>query len=142
MPGWNGTLAQRASLGLAAFYLVNGIVGLIINPDFGTGSDLTSRQFLVDWNGWHAASAIALAPIAAAAATRPRWAVGFLLGNAIGNVAESVWALIDNTPLGLLYFPNLATDVALHFCLAAVSLAAYFAQLARDRGAAPRTAGA
>lgn len=144
MSGWSGTLAQRVSIGLGVFFLVTGIIGLIINPDFGTGSELTSKQFLVDWNGWHAVSAIALAAIAFVAAARPLWAVVFLAGNAIGNVAESVWAVIDSTPLGLLYFPNVATDVVLHLVVAGVSMVAFFAQLGRDRdrGAAPRTTGA
>ena len=38
MPGWNGTLAQRASIAIGAFYLLTGIAGLIVNPDFGTGA--------------------------------------------------------------------------------------------------------
>jgi hypothetical protein len=141
MPSWNGTLAQRFSVGLGVFFLVTGIMGLIINPDFGTGSELTSQLFLIDWNGWHAVSAIALAAIAFVAAARRLWAVAFLAGSAIGNVAESVWALIDSTPLGLLYFPNVATDVILHLAVAGVSLGAFLAQHARDRGAASRRSG-
>ncbi|HUR13225.1 MAG TPA: DUF4383 domain-containing protein [Mycobacteriales bacterium] len=142
MPGGNGALAQRASIWLGVFFLVFGIIGLIINPDFRTGPELTSKQFVIDWNGWHAVSAISLAAIAFVAAARPLWALVFLAGNAIGNVAESVWALIDRTPLGLLYFPNVATDVVLHFAVAGVSLVTFFAQLARDRAAALRTTSA
>ncbi|HVE97824.1 MAG TPA: DUF4383 domain-containing protein [Mycobacteriales bacterium] len=142
MPRRSRTLAQRVSIGLGVFFLVNGIIGLIINPDFGTGSELSSKQFLVDWNGWHAVSALALAPIALAAAAHRRSAMVFLAGNTIGNVAESVWSVIDRTPLGLLYFPNVATDVALHLSVAGVSLAAFLAQLARHRGPAPHPIGA
>jgi hypothetical protein len=133
MFGWSGTLAQRVSIGLGAFFLVTGVIGLLVNADFGTGSELTSEVFLIDWNGWHAVSAIALAAIAFVAAVRPPWAVVFLAGSAIGNVAESVWAVIDRTPLGLLYFPNVGTDVVLHLAVAGVSLIAFFAQLGRDR---------
>ncbi len=135
MPGWNGTLAQRASIWLGAFIALGGIVGLIVHPDFGTGSDVSSELFLIDWNGWHAVSALALAATAFIAAAKPLWAVAFLAGNAIGNVGESVWAMIDSTPLGVLHFPNIAADVAFHFAIATVSLVAMVIQLRRDRAA-------
>jgi uncharacterized protein DUF4383 len=140
MPGWNGTLAQRTSLGLAVFFTVLGIIGLIVNSDFGTGSAVNSDQFLIDWNGWHAASTLLLAVIAFLSAAKRRAAVAFLAWNGVANVAESVWAMIDSTPLGILDFPNVATDVALHLVVTVVSLAGLFVQLARDRAAGPRPA--
>jgi hypothetical protein len=142
MPGWGGTLAQRVSLGLAVVNAVFGVIGLIVNPDFGTGSELSSQQFLIDWNGWHAVSALVLGATAFVAAARPLWAVAFLAGNAVANVIESVWAVFDRTPLGVLYFPNVATDLALHLAIAAVSLIAVIAQLARDRATRQQVASA
>jgi hypothetical protein len=142
MPGWNGTLAQRVSVGLGVFFLVNGIIGLLVNPDFGTGSELSSEQFLIDWNGWHAVSTLALAATAFVAAARPLWAVAFLAGNAVANATTAVWALFDSTPAGVFDLPNVATDVVLHFAVTAVSLIALFAQLARDRAVGPRLTGA
>jgi hypothetical protein len=133
MPGWNGTLAQRFAVGFGVFFGVFGVIGLIIHPDFGTGADLSSEQFAIDWNGWHAVSSLALAATAFVTAARPVWARAFLLGNAIGNGTTAVWAMFDSTPLGVLDLPNVATDVVLHFAVTAVSGAAYFTQRSRDR---------
>ncbi len=140
MPGWNGTLAQRVALGLALLNAVFGVIGLIVHPDFGTGSDVSSELFLVDWNGWHAVSALLLAATAFIAAAKPLWAVAFLAGNVVANVGESVWALFDGTPLGILDFPNVVTDLIFHLAIAAVSLVALFVQLRRDRAALRRLA--
>ncbi len=49
---------------------------------------------------------------------------------------------LDSTPLELLYFPDVATDVVVHLAATGVWLVAFFAQLGRDRDAAPRTTGA
>ena len=133
MPGWRGTLAQRVSVGLGVFYAVFGAIGLAINPDFGTGADLSSELFVVDWNGWHAVDTLLFAAIAFIAAARPRWALIFLEANAIANAGVAVWALFDSTPLGVLDLPHVTTDVILHLVVAAVSLVAFLAQRATNR---------
>ncbi len=140
MPGWHGTLAQRASIALGFFFLFTGIVGLALNPDFGTGAGLSSEFFLVDWNGWHAVETIALAAAAFVAAARPVWALGFQAYNAVANGTVAVWVLFDNTPLGILDLPNVAADVALHTVVAAISAAVFVVQLRRDRAVAARPA--
>jgi hypothetical protein len=137
MPGWNGTLAQRTSIALGAFFLFTGVTGLIVNPDFGTGSDASAELFLVDWNGWHAVLTLALAATAFLAAARPAWATGFLAYNVFANSLTAVWALFDKTPLGVLDLPNVATDVVLHFVVVSISLVVLVIQLRRDRAAAP-----
>lgn len=137
MAGWRGTLAQRASIAIGAFYLFSGVVGLIVNPDFGTGGSTSAKQFLIDWNGWHAVLTLLLVPPAFAAATRPAWAIGFQAYNVVANSTTAVWALFDKTPLGVLDLPNVATDVVLHFIVAGISVAVVVVQLRRDR-AAPR----
>jgi hypothetical protein len=129
----NQTLAQRGSLGLALFFLVTGTIGLIVNPDFGTGSELTSKLFLIDWNGWHAVGTLVLGATAFVAAARPLWAVAFLAGNVIANATTAVWALIDSTPLGIIDLPHVGTDVAVHLAVTAVSLALFVAQVTRGR---------
>lgn len=73
---------------------MNGIIGLVVNPDFGTGSGTSAEQFVVDWNGWHAVDTLLLVPIAFVAAVKPRWAVGFLAYNAVVNAGVAVWALL------------------------------------------------
>ena len=135
---WRGTLAQRTSIAIGVFYLVFGVIGLIVNPDFGTGSGTSAKQFLVDWNGWHAVLTLLLVPAAFIAATRPLWATGFLAYNAFANALVAVWALFDSSPLGVLDLPNVGTDVVLHFVVAGVSLAVTVIQVRRDRaGGAP-----
>jgi hypothetical protein len=133
MPGWNGTLAQRGSIAIGTFYLLSGIAGLIVNPDFGTGAGTSAEQFIIDWNGWHAVLTLLLAATALAAAARPSWAIGFLAYNAIANSTTAVWALFDSTPLGVLDLPNVGVDVVLHLTVVAVSVAVLVVQLRRDR---------
>jgi len=135
MAAWRGTLAQKWSLGFGVFFLVTGTIGLIVHPDFGTGSELSSELFLVDWNGWHAVLTLLLAALAFVAAVRPSWAVVFLAFNAVGNANTAVWALFDSTPLGILDLPNVATDVVLHLLVTALSLVAFVVQIGRDRRA-------
>jgi hypothetical protein len=136
----NGTLAQRISAALGIFLVLVAVIGLIVNPDFGTGSDLTAKVFLVDWNGWHAVSSILLGATALVAAARPAWALVFLPACGIANAVESLWALLDTTPLGLLYFPHVSTDIALHLVITVVSLVAFFVQWSRNRRGIPATA--
>jgi hypothetical protein len=136
MSGWNGTLAQRTSILMGVFFAFTGVAGLIVNPDFGTGSGTSADQFLVDWNGWHAVLTLALAATAFVAAGRPLWATGFLAYNVFANSLTAVWALFDKTPLGVLDLPNVATDVALHFIVAGVSAVVVVLQLRRDRAGA------
>jgi uncharacterized membrane protein len=133
MPGAIGTLAQRSSIAFAASYLVTGTIGLILNPDFGTGTGTSAEQFLVDWNGWHAVLTLLLVPAALFAAARPARATRFLAYNAVANGITATWALFDRTPLGILDLPNVATDVALHLTLTAGSAALLLVQLRRDR---------
>ena len=140
MPGWNGTLAQRAAVALGAFFAVTGVVGLIVNPDFGTGSNTSADLLLVDWNGWHAVLTLLLAVTAFVAAARPLWATGFHAYNVVANATTAVWALFDKTPLGVLDLPNVATDVALHLVVSTVSATVLLVQLRRDRRPAPRPA--
>ena len=140
MPGWRGTLAQRASVALGVFFLLTGLIGLAVNPDFGTGADTSAEGFLIDWNGWHAVLTLLLAATAFVAAARPAWATGFQAYNVVANSTTAVWALFDKTPLGILDLPNVAVDVALHFVVAGVSAAVLVVQLRRDRAVAPLAA--
>jgi hypothetical protein len=143
MPGSRGTLAQRAAIAIGAFYVVNGVIGLIVNPDFGTGSSTSAKQFVIDWNGWHAALTLALAAGAFLAAMRATWALGFQAYNVLANATTAVWALVDKTPLGVLDLPHVSTDVVLHFVVATISAIVVVIQLRRDRSASrPAAAGA
>jgi hypothetical protein len=101
-----GTLAQRGSLLIGISFLVLGVIGLIVNPDFGTGSATTAQQWLLDWNGWHAVSTIALGMTALIAAMRARWAIGFQAYNAVVNSVTALWAIADKTPAGHIRLPE------------------------------------
>ena len=131
MPGWNGTLAQRAASALGVFFLLTGIAGLIVNPDFGTGADTSAKQLMIDWNGWHAVLTLALSVTAFVAATRPVWATLFHGYNVFANATTAVWALFDKTPLGVLDLPNVATDVVLHLVVSTFSAVVLVTQLRR-----------
>lgn len=140
MAGWRGTLAQRGSIAIGAFYVFSGVAGLIVNADFGTGAGTSAKQFIVDWNGWHAVLTLLLAVTAFAAATRPRWATAFLAYNVVANATTAIWALADRTPLGILDLPHVATDVALHLVVTIVSAVLLAIQFRADRAAAQSSA--
>lgn len=129
----NRTLAQNTSFGLAGFFLVIGLIGLVVNPDFGTGANLSSRLFIIDWNGWHAVGTLFLGVTALVATARPLWASAFLAANAAANATTATWALFDRSPLGVVYLPHVTTDVVLHLLVTAVSLLAFLAQVSHDR---------
>ena len=135
-----GTLAQRGAFLIGIWFVALGVIGLIVNPDFGTGADTTAKQWLVDWNGWHAASTVALGATALVAATRAAWALGFQAYNAVVNSVTAVWAIVDKTPAGVFDFPNATTDITLHFLTSAISAAILIAQLRKEKGPA-RTPG-
>lgn len=120
------------------FFALIGTIGLVLNPDFGTGSATSAEQFIVDWNGWHALLTLLLAPPAFAAATSRRWAMAFLAYNAFTSAVTAAWALFDTRPLGILDFPHASTDVVLHLAVFVISMAVLLAQVAHDRAAGGR----
>lgn len=117
--GW--TVAQRFAIGVAAFTVITGTVGLILNPDFSVGDDATAEVFIVDWNGWHAVAALAVGLPGLAVAWLPHLAVPYLLYRVVVDAGTGIWAALDDRPLGLLYLPT-ASDAILHMVIAAVCL--------------------
>jgi hypothetical protein len=135
MGAWeHGTFAQRGSIVIGVEFAILGIIGLLLNPDFGVGGDVSAEQFIVDWNGWHAVATLALAAGSLVAASRPLWAVVFQVYNAVVLTATAVWAIFDSTPAGLLAFPNAATDVVLHLVTAAMAATVVLVALRRQPG--------
>jgi hypothetical protein len=111
------------------------VAGLVANPDFSTGEDVTAVAVLgVDFNGWHAVAGIALWAPAFIAARRTDWALIYSLAVIVVGLLPAPVMLIDQEPLGLMAFPNTATDIAYHVIgagiLAAV-VAVHFALVAK-----------
>lgn len=111
---------QVAVFLISLAFLVWNVAGLIANPDFSTGSDITGRQVLgVDFNGWHAVLGFALFGPGLLFALRKHWALLFAVAAIVSLVASGSWALLDTRPADVLYFQHNGADAALHFAGAA-----------------------
>lgn len=119
------TPVQWSAILGALAVLVWSVPGLIINPDFATGSAASSKIVLgVDMNGWHAVSGFLIAIPALYAATRPYRAAAFVPFAAAALIATAVWALVDTRPAaGLFFFPNGDADALLHLATSSIFLA-------------------
>jgi hypothetical protein len=128
-PRFLGAAVRALSLLQLAF----AAVGLAVNPDFSTGTHATSDTLLgVDFNGWHAVSGFLLFAPGLIAALRHTWArwysfavIGILLGTA-------AWGLLNDRPLGLLFFPDAASDAVFHVVSATTFAAALLADARRS----------
>lgn len=90
------------------------VAGLIANPDFSTGQAATSVQVLgVDFNGWHALSGLLVFVPGLYAAWREEYAVPYTWA-AMVTMLGGFLGLFTDRPLGLWYFENVASDIALH----------------------------
>ncbi|KAA1419021.1 DUF4383 domain-containing protein [Nocardioides humilatus] len=90
------------------------IAGLIANPDFSVGQEATSVQVLgVDFNAWHALAGLAIFLPGLVAAHRDAYAVPYTWA-AIVSMSGGLLGLFTDRPLGLFYFANVASDIALH----------------------------
>lgn len=114
------TVATWFAMGLAAFTVVTGLIGLAMNPDFAVGDDATAETFIVDWNGWHALAALLVGVPGLAVAWFPGLAVPYLAYRAITDGAVALWAAVDDRPLGVLYLPTNG-DAIMHLALAIFS---------------------
>lgn len=128
-------VVQVAAVAGALAVLLWSIPGLIVNPDFATGSDATSKVVLgVDMNGWHAVSGFLVALPAFWFARSARNAALFVPLAAASLIATAIWALLDTRPAaGLFYFPHYRTDAWLHFGVSAIFLAGFAHYVLRRR---------
>jgi hypothetical protein len=110
------TSLQRSVFFISVVFLVWSLAGLVANPDFATGSQLSSERFLgVDFNGWHALSGVLLFGPGLIAARRHDWAFLFGIAAIVSLVGSGAWALADSTPMGLWPLFHASGDAALHF---------------------------
>ena len=120
------------------------VAGLIANPDFSVGKAATSVQILgVDFNGWHAVAGLAIFLPGLLAATREEYAVPYTWA-AIPAMLGGLLGLFTDRPLGLFYFANVASDIALHLgsvAVFALLLAMRRRTVTRDLGPSPTRQG-
>ena len=125
------TPVQWAAVLGALAILTWSVPGLILNPDFSTGSEATAKQVLgADMNGWHALSGFAVAIPALVLAPRPDLAARYLPLAAAALTTTAIWALASTSIAGLFYFPHNGTDALLHLGTSAIFIAGaahYFA---------------
>lgn len=112
---------QTFVVALSGLLLVWSIAGLVVHPDFGTGSDLSAEKVLgADMNGWHAVSGILLFAPGLVAAMRAQWAYVYSLAAAAGLIASGIWILFDSSPAGLLALPDNEFDALVFHLLPGV----------------------
>jgi hypothetical protein len=120
--------------------LVWSVPGLILNPDFHTGSAATSVRVLgVDMNGWHAVSGFLVAIPGFFAALRRSWAALFDVATAAALLSTALWAVLSTQVAGgLFYFPHGDADALLHVGTSTIFLAGaahfYFASRREPSG--------
>ncbi len=129
---------QWCAIGGCVALMVWSIPGLIVNPDFGIGTQATSELVLgVDMNGWHAVSGFLVAiPVLLALgnAVLLPW-VQAAAAAAIWGTA--VWSLATEYPFGgLFYFPNPTGDVVLHLATGSLFAVGAYLGLREQRASA------
>jgi hypothetical protein len=98
LPSWSP--AQITSFAIGAWWVVNGIGALLIDPNFDTGHVHGGGDFLgvsVTANGWHALFHLLPGVAGLAAAWRPRAAIVFLIVAGALYIFVGVWGLIAGT---------------------------------------------
>jgi len=129
------SFAQVALLIIAAFHVVQSVVGFIMEPSFATGPDApTAQVWGMDYNGWHAVAGLALFAPGLVFALRKSWSVLYLLVAAVGGALPGIWALFSNQVAYIFAFPNNITDAVVHIATSAVMIAVALIQIRLDGG--------
>lgn len=117
MKSW--TFLQKMNLFLGVLFLAHSIGGLIVNPDFALGDDISSETFLwMDWNGWHALSGILIWTTALAVAPRADLSRLFAYLVIIADLPVVIWMLFDSVPFALFSLPT-TRDLVFHAAIVA-----------------------
>jgi hypothetical protein len=129
------SFAQVALLIIAAFHVVQSVVGFILEPSFATGPDApTAQVWGMDFNGWHAVAGLALFAPGLVFALRKSWSVLYLLVAAVGGALPGIWALFSHQVAYIFAFPNNITDAVVHIVTSAVMIAVALIQIRLDGG--------
>jgi hypothetical protein len=129
------SFAQIALLIIAAFHLIQSIIGFILEPSFATGPDAPTAVVMgMDYNGWHAVAGFALFAPGVVFALRKSWSVLYLLIAAVGGALPGIWAFFSNQVAYIFAFPNNITDAVVHLVTSAVMIAVALIQIRLDGG--------
>jgi hypothetical protein len=129
------SFAQIGLLIIAAFHVIQAVIGLILEPSFATGPTAPTMQILgMDYNGWHAVAGLALFAPGLVFAFRKSWSVLYLIAAAVAGALPGIWAFFSHQVMWLFTFPNNRTDAVVHLVTAAVMLAVAGIQIRIDGG--------
>lgn len=129
------SFAQIGLLIIAAYHVIQSIIGFILEPSFATGPEAPTAQLLgMDYNGWHAVAGLALFAPGLVFALRKSWSVLYLLVAAVGGAVPGIWAFFSNRVAVIFAFPNNVTDGIVHLVTSAVMIAVAVIQIRLDGG--------
>ena len=129
------SFAQVALLIIAAFHVIQAVIGFIAEPSFATAPGAPTAQVLgMDYNGWHAVAGLALFAPGLVFAMRKSWAVLYLLIAAVAGGLPGIWAFYSHQVAFVFTFPHNTTDAVVHLVTAAVMLAVAGIQIRIDGG--------
>ena len=108
-------------LALCVSILIHDVVALAVNPDFGIGANANTVKFLwVDYNGWHAVAGFALFGPGLLVWRRADLTRIYAGAVVVMLLITAAWGLLDESPLGVLSFPDQRADAIFHIGVAAV----------------------
>jgi hypothetical protein len=129
------SFAQIGLLIIAAFHVIQAVIGFIVEPSFALGPDApTARVLGMDYNGWHAVAGLALFAPGLVFAIRKSWAVLYLLIAAVAGSLPGIWALFSHQVAFIFSFPNNTTDAVVHLVTAAMMITVAVIQIRLDGG--------
>jgi Domain of unknown function (DUF4383) len=129
------SFAQIGLLIIAAFHVIQAVIGFIVEPSFATGPGAPTAQVLgMDYNGWHAVAGLALFAPGLVFAMRKSWSVLYLLIAAVVGGLPGIWAFFSHQVAFFFTFPNNTTDAVVHLVTAAVMIAVAAIQIRLDGG--------
>jgi hypothetical protein len=129
------SFAQIALLTIAAFHVIQSIIGFILEPSFATGPDAPTTVLMgMDYNGWHAVAGLTLFGPGLVFALRKSWSVLYLLIAAVGGALPGVWAFFSNQVAYIFAFPNNITDAVIHLVTSTVMITVALIQIRIDGG--------
>ena len=130
------SFAQVGLLIIAAFHVVQAVIGFIAEPSFATGPGAPTAQVLgMDYNGWHAVAGLALFAPGLVFAMRKSWSVLYLLIAAVAGALPGIWAFFSHQVAFVFTFPNNTTDAVVHLVTSAVMIAIAAIQIRHRRWA-------
>ena len=129
------SFAQVSVLIIAAFHVIQAVIGFIVEPSFATGPYAPAAQVLgMDYNGWHAVAGLALFAPGLVFVFRKSWSVLYLLIAGVAGALPGIWAFFSHQVAFVFTFPNNTTDAVVHLVVAAVMICAAAIQIRIDGG--------